>query len=38
MRSWIENHSKKSEELATFLERAVKYELQLKRGEYKDKI
>lgn len=35
MRSWIENHSKKSEELATFLERAVKYELQLKRGEYK---
>ena len=35
MRRWIEISHKKTEDLATFLERAEKYELQLKRSDYK---
>jgi len=34
MREWIQARRAKAEELETFLERAEKYELQLKRGSY----
>jgi len=35
MKSWIKTRGQKREELALFLERAEKYELQLKKGTYR---
>lgn len=34
MKSWIKTRGQKREELALFLERAEKYELQLKKEEF----